>query len=178
MAKISYANLKLKVNNTIKTFNIGTETIEVLQYLPIEDKDDLIAATLQKSKEVNGLYNPLKIDMYLHLHIVYMYTNLNFTDKQKEDEYKLYDVLYSNQIITNTLAVIPEEEYNILFDAIQEYIKMDLEFNTTFAAVVKSIINDLPAQAEAMQNIVNTFDPEKYQAVIDFAKAANGGRAI
>ena len=55
---------------------------------------------------------------------------------------------------------------------------MDLEFNTTFAAVVKSIINDLPAQAEAMQNIVNTFDPEKYQAVIDFAKAANGGRAI
>ena len=86
--------------------------------------------------------------------------------------------LYSNQIITNTLAIIPEEEYNILFDAIQEYIKMDLEFSTTFAAVVKSIINDLPAQAETMQNIVNTFDPEKYQAVIDFAKAANGGRAI
>ena len=29
-----------------------------------------------------------------------------------------------------------------------------------------------------MQTIVNTFDPEKFQNVLDFAKAANGGREI
>ena len=29
-----------------------------------------------------------------------------------------------------------------------------------------------------MQDIINNFDKEKYQNVLDFAKAANGGREI
>ena len=54
--KVSYANLKLKVDNSIKTFDFNGNQIEVLQYLPIEDKYDLIMITLQKAKE-NGIYN-------------------------------------------------------------------------------------------------------------------------
>ena len=34
------------------------------------------------------------------------------------------------------------------------------------------------AQAEAAMKIVNDFDPEKFGAVTDFAKALNGGRPI
>ena len=37
MAKLSYANLKLKTNTNIKTFNVDENTIEVLQFLPIQD---------------------------------------------------------------------------------------------------------------------------------------------
>ena len=80
MAKVTFASLKLKVNNDIKTFNWEDKEIEVGQYLPISDKSDLIAITLQKSK-INEFYNPILVDMYFHLHIVYMYTNLTFTDK-------------------------------------------------------------------------------------------------
>ena len=40
MAKVSYANLKLKTDKTVKAFDFMGQEIEVLQYLPIEDKYD------------------------------------------------------------------------------------------------------------------------------------------
>jgi len=42
--------------------------------------------------------------MYFNLYIVYFYTNLNFTDKQKEDPAKLYDQMESNGLITEVIA--------------------------------------------------------------------------
>lgn len=83
MAKVSYANLKLKTDTSVSTFKVGDTEIEVLNYLPIEDKYDLVNITLQNSAE-DGIYNPVKIDMYFHLYMFYMYTNVNFTEKQKK----------------------------------------------------------------------------------------------
>ena len=90
MAKVSYASLKLKTNTEVTTVDFNDTKIEILKYLPVSDKYDLIMATLSKAAE-DVLYNPLKVDMYFHLHLVYMYTNISFTDKQREDELKLYD---------------------------------------------------------------------------------------
>ena len=50
--------------------------------------------------------------------------------------------------------------------------------NHSTSSMIQSIINDLPKNAQAAANIVDNFDESKYQAVIDFAKAANGGRPI
>ena len=175
MAKVSYANLKMKLNQTYETFDFNGHTMEVINYLPVEDKYDLIMATLQKSEE-DGIYNPLKLDIYFHLHLVYMYTNLSFTDKQRENETKLYDVLKSNGFMDLLLQYIPADEYNELQYYIEKYVKDNLKYKNTAGAVLQSVINDLPANAQAAMDIVNSFDKEKYQAVVDFANAANGGR--
>ena len=177
MAKTTFASLKLKSNNSVKTINYNESLIEVNQYLPIEDKYDLIMITAQKALE-NNIYNPLKIDMYLHLHIIYLYTNITFTDKQRENESKLYDLLMSNGIMESVIASIPEDEYNFIFSMLEDYIKLDMENRRSVTALISKFIDDLPAGAQAAMNLVNKFDPEKYQAVIDFATAANGGRPI
>ena len=59
-----------------------------------------------------------------------------------------------------------------------EKIDNELKYNTTAAAIVSKFINDLPKNAEIAAQIVDNFDKEKFQNVIDFAKSANGGRAI
>lgn len=177
MGKITYASLKLKVKDDIKTFDLNGNDIEVKQYLPIQDKIDLVDITLQKAKE-DGLYNPLKVNMYFHLHLIYLYTNLSFTEKQREDEYKLYDVLDSNGIIDKVVETMNENEYTDLLEKTMSKIEKELKYGNTIGAIISKLINDLPKNAEAMQDIVNTFDPEKYQAVLDFAKTANGGRNI
>ena len=177
MAKVSYANLKLKPKTTVSTFEFGGHEIEVLNYLPIEDKYDFVMITLQKAEE-NGVYNPLLLDLYFHLHLVYMYTNLSFTDKQKENEPKIYDTLESNGFFDNFYEVFDENEYNTLMEYIEELKETILHYRNTAGAVLQSIIQDLPANAEAAANIVKNFDPKQYQAVIDFATAANGGRNI
>ena len=177
MAQITFSNLKLKTKNEITEIDFEGNKIEVKQYLPISDKIDLIDITLQKAKE-DRLYNPLKIEMYFNLHLVYLYTNIKFTEKQKEDEEKLYDILDSNGLINAIIAAIPEKEYNNLLSKANEKIINELKYNTTTAAIISKIVDDLPAQAQAMADIIDNFNPEKFQNVIDFAKAANGGRNI
>ena len=177
MAKVSYASLKLKTNTEVKKFAWEDKEIEIAQYLRIGDKYDLVMITLQKAKE-DILYNPIKLDMYFHLHLVYMYSNLSFTDKQKEDEEKIYDTLEGSGLLTEIIKNMNVEEYNDLWDKINDYMEAELKYTTTAAAIVKTLINDLPTQAQAAMDIVNNFDPEKFSEVTNFAKALNGGREI
>ena len=177
MAKVSYASLKLKTKADVSTFNFCDNEIEVLSYLPIEDKYDLIMITLQKAEE-DGIYNPVLLDMYFHLHLVYMYSNLSFTDKQKENEPKLYDTLVSNGFFEGFLNCFNEEEYDDLWGYIAKIREMRMKYKNTAAAVIQSIIQDLPRNAKAAAEIVENFNPEQFQSVIDFATAANGGRNI
>ena len=177
MAKTTYASMKLKVNTQPKEIDFEGNKIEVFQYLPIEGKYDLVMITLQKSLE-DGIYNPIKKDMYFHLYMVYMYTDISFTEKQKEDETKLYDTLESNGLITKVIKNIPEEEYNKLFEYMDEIINMSLSYKSSAGALVSTLINDLPKQAETAAKIVEQFDASQFQQVLNFAKAANGGRDI
>lgn len=177
MAKISYANLKLKVDKSVEIFDFNENKIEVLRYLPIEEKRDLVEITLQKAEE-NGIYNPVLLDMYFHLHLVYMYTNLSFTDKQKENEAKIYDTLACNGFFDKFFEVLPESEYEDLMDYIEDIMEDTLTYKNTAGAVLQSVIQDLPKNAQAAADIVKSFDPNQYQAVINFATAANGGRNI
>ncbi len=177
MAKISYANMKLKTKDNTNIVDFNGNNIEVLQYLPIEKKYDLIMIAVQNAYE-DGIYNILKLDMYFHLYLVYMYSNISFTDKQKEDELKLYDTLKSNGLLDMIISNIPEDEYTTLFRYIQDTIQAKTQHSQSFSGVISKLINDLPAQAEAAMSIVENFDKTKFQEVIDFAQAANGGRAI
>ena len=175
--KVSYANLKLKPISTTSSFEFGGQEIEVLNYLPIEDKYYLLMITLQKAEQ-DVIYNPLLLELYFHLHLVYMYTNLSFTDKQKENEPKIYDTLTSNGFFDKFFEVLNEIEYDELMSYIEELQNMTLHYRNTAGAVLQSIIQDLPKNAQAAADIVKNFDPKQYQAVIDFATAANGGRNI
>lgn len=174
---ISYANMKLKPVTTTHKFEWNGNEIEVLDYLPIEDKYDLIMITLQKSLE-DGYYNPIKIDEFFHLHLIYMYTNINFTEKQKEDEHKLYDSLKSNGLIDAFIEQMNEFDYSELFNMLDDTKRELTEYKRSISALIQSLVSDLPKQAEAMKNIMDNFDPNKYKEVLNFAKAANGGREI
>ena len=140
-------------------------------------KFDLVMVTLQQSL-IDGIYNSIKLEMYFNLNLAYMYTNISFTEKQKEDAEKIYNVLKTNGFFDKMIEMIPDEEYEELIGYIEEEIEKSMRYNTSAAAVVKSVINDLPTQAQAAMNIVNNFDKEKFQEVVQFAQAANGNRPI
>ena len=177
MNKISYTNLKLKLNNEINTFDFNGNKIEVLKYLPLEDKCSLINLALQSARE-GSIYNSAKLEAYFHLYILMMYTNINFTDKQKEDKVKLYDILKSNCLINAVLAAMEEDEYNYLLDCLNQQEEDIYNYKHSINGLVAEVIEQLPIKAEEMQKIVDNFDPEKFKNVLDFAKAANGGRDI
>ena len=178
MAKISYTALGYKVDYSTKDVVLEEDKIiTVRNYLPIQQKNDLVQISLQQA-EHEGIYNNVLLDMYFHLNIVFSYTNINFTDKQKDNEFKLYDELKCNGLIDKVIEAIGEEEYNELFDYLQEMAEENLTYRDSTASMIRTIIKDLPKNAETASEIVNSFDKDKYQAVIDFANAANGNRPV
>lgn len=171
MANVSFNNLKLSTNKEVKIAEFNNTKIEVLQYLPVEDKNDLIQITMQKSF-MDGYFNEILLDAYFHLNIIYLYTNLNITEKQREDELKLYDKIYSSGLLEVILEQLPEDEYKYLFNMLQEQTKDFLTYKNSAAAVVQSFIQDLPANAAAAADIVNNWDTDKFQSVQDMVQLA------
>ena len=176
--KVSYTNMKLKVNTEVNTFEFAGQKIDVLKYLPAKDKYDLLMITLQEATEQGDAYNDFLISMHFELNLVYMYTNISFTEKQREDEFKLYDTLKSNGFFNLFYQALNEDEYNELFASLNALRKDTIAYKLSMSSVLKNLVNNLPKNAEAAAKIVQNFNPEQYKQVVEFAKAANGGRNI
>ena len=174
---INFLDLNLNINNNVNIIKFGEHQIEVLQYLPIEDKNSIIKLALQNSEE-NGVYNPVKLEMYSKLYIIYMYTNLEFTEEEQQDEPKLYDILYSNGIIEEVLGAMDEDELRYYDDMLDAYVSIKTSYRHTLASVVNSFIEELPKNATAAKDIIEKFNPEDFKEVLNFAFAANGNRPI
>ena len=171
-------NFKLyEATNQIQLTPDEDSVVNILKYLPVDDKNDLINLTLQNSLE-NGVYNRVKMNMYFRLYIVYMYTDLEFSDTEKDDPSILFDILESNGIIDAVLNNMEKEELRTLNDWLFDTMESKAKYNNTIASVIHGFIEELPKNAAKAQETIAKFDPEKFQAVLDFARAANGGRDI
>lgn len=170
MAKISFASLKLKIKDEVKTVKIGDKDIEVKQYLAAEDKYSLIMITLQQCRE-DGYINAFKKDVFFHLNLIFMYTNFSFTDKQREDLLALYDLLESNDVIDKVIATIPEMEYNELYSSIEEIGEGMITYHSSFAGMLSGFMTQMPENAAKAAEIVDNFDEKKVSQIINIAKA-------
>ena len=143
MAKINFSKLNVKkVNEAVKTINFNDSVIEVKQYLPIMDKLAIIGMAINNAADGNRFVNTLKLDIYLHLEIVFAYTNINFTDTQKSDLVKLYDLLKSSGLIDLVISEIPSAEYtDVLENAYSIADNMYIQMNSVYG-IMDTIAKD------------------------------------
>ena len=142
MAKVSFTKLGLKKKEEIKNITINDQVIEVKQYLPISDKINIITNVIENSADDNNFANPVKVEVFANLEIMYAYTNINFTDKQKEDPTKLYDLLEENGVIAEVIAAIPENEYALLLGWIDETIESFYKYRNSVLGILDTISAD------------------------------------
>ena len=154
MAKVAFSKLALKKQDNVKLVKIGNFDIEVKQYLPVNEKLDLVARVLNGAHDENNFPNPIKIEVIGTLEIIMAYTNISFTEKQKEDIAKLYDLLDSNGVVNTIIAAIPEEEYNFVIDGIDDTIKAVYAYQNSVLGILESVTQDysnLELDAQALQ---------------------------
>lgn len=143
MAKIPFTKLKCKINTNEIPVQIGEETIAVKQYLPIQEKLELIGNVVMAAHEQDENYsNPVKAGVYRDLEVIFAYTNITFTDKQKEDLPKLYDMLYSSGIITEVLKNIPEDEYMEIVFGVRDSIEAIYKYQNSILGILDNIKAD------------------------------------
>lgn len=114
MAKVPFSKLQAKVNNdVVKVTHLnsaGEEIVyEVRKYLPLNEKLELISRIINQSIDDNGFYNPMRVKFNMVTETVFAYTNLSFTEKMKEDLFKLYDIFISSGLFNNVVKVIDSE---------------------------------------------------------------------
>ena len=161
MAKLAFTKLGLKPNNDVVNIEINEQIIEVKQYLPTDKKLDIITNVLEFSHDSNNFSNPVKVGVYTALEVIDKYTNISFTDKQKEDVLKLYDLLNGNGLIAAVVDAIPETEYNELLAGIHDTIESVYKFQNSVLGILDTISQDysnLKLDAEGIQKALG--DPE------------------
>ena len=143
MAKVAFTKLGLAKNQETKNLNWNEQKIEVKQYLPISEMLDVVASIVNRAHDGESNFsNPIKVDIYTTLEILFNYTNINFTDKQKEDVLKLYDLVIGSGLYNEVVKLIPEEEYDRLVSAINDTITAVYAYQNSVMGVLDNISQD------------------------------------
>lgn len=168
MAKIGFTKLSLKRKNEVKTITINNNQIEIKQYLPVNEKLDLIARVINGAHDQNNFPNPIKIEVIGTLEMIMAYTNISFTEKQKEDISKLYDLLEENGVIKDIISQIPEDEYNFIIDGINKTVDAVYAYNNSVLGILESVSQDysnLDFDIEKIQQAIS--NPENLELLKD-----------
>ena len=142
MPKIGFTKLGLKLNNEIQTIEFNEQTIEVKQYLPVEEKLELITKVLELSHDSNNFSNPIKVQVYTALEMIDKYTNISFTEKQKENPTKLYDLLNGNGLLEKIIEVIPQIEYDEIIAGVYNTIDAIYTYQNSVLGILDTISQD------------------------------------
>lgn len=142
MAKLAYSKLNLKPDVATVSMPWGDYEVEVRKYLPLEDKVEMISRIVNQSVDDNGFYNPLRVNLYLTLEVVYAYTNLSFTEKQKENPFKLYDSLVSSGFVAGLMAMMNETELDEVRNFTYEVIDNIYHFKNSVLGILETISTD------------------------------------
>ena len=177
MAKVTFASLKLKTKDEVKTVIINEKEIEIKQYLPAEDKNSILEATIAEA-DGGTILNTFAVDVYFHLYIIFKYTNLTFTDAQKSDLFKLYDILESNGVINQIIAEIPVGEYQELRENLEAMIDLYNEYRNSAKALVEQFSMFAPNAAADISEKIQNFDVEKMQNVLALADVTGMNNAL
>ena len=144
LAKISYNKLALSklINEEPQIVHFNNFEIEVLQFLPIEKKLFLISDIINNSIDDNNFYNPCRVEIFMTVKIIECYTNLNITDKQKEDIFKLYDQLTASGLAELIFEKIPTKDYEFIYRGVVKTIKNIYKYKNSVLGILDAISED------------------------------------
>ena len=168
MAKVSLTKLNLKVNQEIKTIEFNGQNIEVKQYLPVNDKFEVIGNITNRSADDNNFANPLKVEIFTALEIISAYTNISFTEKQKEDPSKLFDLVVSSGLYKEIICAIPHTEIESLQCYINSTIDAVYKYRNSIMGLLENITTDYSnLNLEATEIQKKLADPNNMQLLRD-----------
>ena len=168
MAKVTFSKLGLKVNQEVNILEWNGQNIEIKQYLPISDKFDLITNVLMHCQDTdnNNFMSISKMVMYFSIYTIIYYTNINISDKLKEDPTKLYDLVVSTGLMTQIRENIDETELLTLFNWCKETSEHLYQYRNSIYAILDALNTDyenLNLDIEELQK--NAKDPEQLALV-------------
>ena len=148
MAKVSFSKLGLTKNNNVNIIEFNGQKIEIKQYLSINDKANLASNVLNYTigNGTTRFINPLQVEVYTLLQTIEKYTNITFTDKQREDPAKLYDLIVSSGLWGLVFEQIDKNDYAEMIS----YVDKSVEAFYNYYNSIYGILDNINKQYETM----------------------------
>lgn len=182
MAKVPFTKLYTKESlGQFSAFEWLGEIIEVKQYLPIEDKLQILEMIVNNCLKEDLIINPLEVSSNLETLLVIYYTNISFTEIQKEkNALKTYNILKEIGLIDKVKQYIPEQELQFLEESVNKIIDNMIRHLTSLPTIIENTIakgknseidlnkikNEI-LQNEDIVNLVNLFMEENASGKIE-----------
>jgi len=152
------------------TIKVKDKSITIAEGISVKDTNNLIMATAMKAVS-EGFINKYLLKIYFNLHMIYMFTDIEFTDEEKEDELALYDKLVEDGVVAAVIDAIPSSVYDEIYNYALEYATDRAYFLVSAAGAINVFAQQLPAAMESVQEIVKSLDEEKLTNIIQLAQA-------
>ena len=175
---VKFSDLRIEIPCEYKKITFNDAEINVAQYISQKDMYDIIMITLENAQESNGLYNDFLLDAYLGLNLVYLCTDIEFSEEDRKNEMELYNKLVGSKLLDAVIMAIPSRIYNQIYDYIRQIADVNMKYGAQIGRVLENVVTELPAAMTKAAEIAENFKPEQYENVLNFAKAVNGDRPI
>ena len=169
MAKVSFNKLGLKPE-TPETMNIEVGegiSFELKTRLPLAEKLQMLEDIVNQSVLESNFLNDVKINMFTVIEMVNYYTNITFTEKQKENLTKLYDLITTSGLWNNVKNNIPEEYQDVAI-SVRSLVVQILEYQHSAVGILETIsrdYKDLNLEAEDLRKVIA--DPDNMTLLKD-----------
>lgn len=141
--KIALDDLKIEQPLKIKIVKINGKDVEIKQYLPVQSKLDLITNVLQQvAQNEYPFANPVQVDVYTALEIIYHYTNIEIAEEAQSNPAQLYDELENQDLINKVVSAIPQAEYEFLIEGIENTIEAYYAYRNSVKGIIEDVTTD------------------------------------
>ena len=138
MAKVKFSKFKFE-SPEVKTITFQGQEIEVKTYLPINEKLVLVGNVINNSADDLNFYNVGKLKLFFTLEVILNYTNITFTDKQKEDVCKLYDNIVSSGLYSAVMEAIEDKDVEFCQTVLEDTVVSIYKYNNSLLGVVDAL---------------------------------------
>ena len=161
MAKVYFGKLDLNINKEIKTFDWNSQTIEVKQYLPVEEKLKLINKIINETADDKMYFHPARLEVFQTVNVFLAYTNVSVTETQMKDIGKFYDMIVSSGLWLEIRNYIDDDEWKFIYDSVWLTIHKVEAHNSSVYGILENINSQYGDVQEGVQQLLTDISESK-----------------
>lgn len=170
MAKIPFSKLSCAYQQNTENINFNNQIITVKTTIPVQEKLNMISDIINSASEgdTTGYWNPGKIRIFTTLNYLYYYTNISFTDKQKADPAKLFDLVSASGLYQAVYSKVSDFDRGFISTVLTETLDNIYTYRNSVYGILDSMATDysnLELDAEKLRATIG--DPENISLLRD-----------
>ena len=157
-----------------KQFDFNGTTIFVKQYLPIQDKVQLIQDIVElASDDSTGCFSPARVYVYYVLVTISAYCDIDLDRTMKDTD--LFDFVTNSHLDEKVFTAIPENEMRIINKLLTDTIRDIARFNNSFAGIIRLASNSAGDMDNSLADILKQLqDGENKEDLLQTLKTVVG----